>query len=173
MLFSVLTMFNYDESLFANLSFPSGINKDTAINTILEKCAELEVLYINPDTLKALIGYWSKARQWSWGRYALLLQVDYDPIENYSRVEEYNSKLTATGNSIAKNAVYNQDEMVDSSAGQTSGENVGTNTGYIHGNIGVTTSQHMLNSELVIDEKMNIYDFIAEDFKKRFCIMVY
>lgn len=46
-------------------------------------------------------------------------------------------------------------------------------TGRIHGNIGVTTSQQMLISELNLRSDYNIYDIIAEMFVKEFCIMVY
>ena len=38
-----------------------------------------------------------------------------------------------------------------------------------HGNIGVTTTQEMIKQEREIS-RFNIYDFIIEDFKMRFCI---
>lgn len=44
---------------------------------------------------------------------------------------------------------------------------------HIHGNIGVTTSQQMLESELMIAPKLNIFNYIIDSFKKRFCIMVW
>lgn len=49
----------------------------------------------------------------------------------------------------------------------------GTRSGRIHGNIGVTTSQAMLEAELKLDKKINIYDIIAKDFRNRFCILMY
>ena len=47
-----------------------------------------------------------------------------------------------------------------------------TRTGRAHGNIGVTTSQQMIQSErdLVV---FNLYDVIAESFIENFCLMVY
>ena len=47
-----------------------------------------------------------------------------------------------------------------------------TRTGRMHGNIGVTTSQQMIQSErdLVV---FNLYDVIAESFIENFCLMVY
>ena len=48
-----------------------------------------------------------------------------------------------------------------------------TRTSRIHGNIGVTTSQQMLEQELQISEKINIYNYIVNEFKQRFCIAVY
>ena len=56
----------------------------------------------------------------------------------------------------------------------THGEQVGeTFTSYIHGNIGVTTSQQMLESELELAPKINTINYIVNSFKMRFCILVY
>lgn len=58
----------------------------------------------------------------------------------------------------------------------THGEQIadsGSRTSRIHGNIGVTTSQQMLQSELDIAPNLNIYQYITADFRKRFCIEVY
>lgn len=41
-----------------------------------------------------------------------------------------------------------------------------------HGNIGVTTTQQMIEQERETG-KFNIYDVIVEDFKQRYCILVY
>lgn len=45
-------------------------------------------------------------------------------------------------------------------------------TGRAHGNIGVTTSQQMIQSEREV-AMFNIYDIIAESFVENFCLMVY
>lgn len=58
----------------------------------------------------------------------------------------------------------------------THGEQIAENhsrTSRIHGNIGVTTSQQMLEQEIAVTDKLNIYDVITNDFKNRFCILVY
>ena len=48
-----------------------------------------------------------------------------------------------------------------------------TRTSRIHGNIGVTTSQQMLEQELEVAPKLNIMNIIIESFKNRFCLLVY
>ena len=48
-----------------------------------------------------------------------------------------------------------------------------SNTNRIHGNIGVTTSQQMLQSELDLVDHLDLCQKITEDFKREFCIMVY
>lgn len=47
-----------------------------------------------------------------------------------------------------------------------------TETIHARGNIGVTTTQQMLTQEREIAD-FNIYDIITEDFKQKFCILVY
>ena len=58
----------------------------------------------------------------------------------------------------------------------THGEKIadaGTRTSRIHGNIGVVSSQQMLESELDLIPRLNFYKYLAEEFKRRFCILVY
>lgn len=59
--------------------------------------------------------------------------------------------------------------------------NTGTETGtrifshnaHLSGNIGVTTSQQMVESEIELSNRLNIINMIVTDFKKEFCLMVY
>ena len=54
-----------------------------------------------------------------------------------------------------------------------SGTNKVTRESHIAGNIGVTTSQQMLEQELLVSPKLNVYNYIMESFKNRFCIEVW
>ena len=45
-------------------------------------------------------------------------------------------------------------------------------TAHLYGNIGVTTSQQMINEELAM-RRGDLESYIIEDFKHRFCVMVY
>lgn len=68
-------------------------------------------------------------------------------------------------------------ETVNRTGGMTHGESIQTTSGGLHelrahGNIGVTTTQEMIKQEREIS-RFNVYDFIIEDFKMRFCILVY
>lgn len=51
-------------------------------------------------------------------------------------------------------------------------QNSGTRTLYVHGNIGVMSSQDMIKQEREVDE-FNIVDYIIHSFMQRFCILVY
>lgn len=58
----------------------------------------------------------------------------------------------------------------------THGEQIadsGSRTSRIHGNIGVTTSQMMVQAEVDLAPNVNIYQYITADFRKRFCVEVY
>jgi len=46
-------------------------------------------------------------------------------------------------------------------------------TSNVSGNIGVTTSQQMLNQELDLIPRLDIIEFIADDFHDEFCLLVY
>lgn len=74
-------------------------------------------------------------------------------------------QTSATGSQTSSQTVQNT---------FTHGEKVGeTFTSYIHGNIGVTTSQQMLESELELAPKINTINYMVNSFKMRFCILVY
>lgn len=51
--------------------------------------------------------------------------------------------------------------------------NTVTRNSHIAGNIGVTTSQQMLEQELLVAPKLNVYNYIMESFKNRFCLEVW
>lgn len=44
---------------------------------------------------------------------------------------------------------------------------------HTHGNIGITTSQQMIESEIALRSKYNIVSIIVESFKRRFCLLIY
>ena len=46
-------------------------------------------------------------------------------------------------------------------------------SGNVHGNIGVTTSQQMLEQEIEVAPKLNVMNFICKSFRERFCLLVY
>lgn len=50
--------------------------------------------------------------------------------------------------------------------------NKGEHESHAHGNIGVTTTQKLIREQRDI-ERFNLYDIIIEDFKMRFCILIY
>ena len=77
-----------------------------------------------------------------------------------------NSNITNTETSVTN---------ATTEAGNESGSNTNKNvhSGRIHGNIGVTTSQEMLDAEMKLWASIDVYKSIADLFVTDFCIMIY
>lgn len=105
-------------------------------------------------------------------------QDDASTTTEYGKTEEGTGSTTTTFGKTETNkdeTTYGKTENVQET--KTYGEQIQTTSGgqhelRAHGNIGVTTTQEMIKQERQID-LFNIYDIIIEDFKMRFCILVY
>ncbi len=198
-----------DSDLFVNLTLPEGIDKDILTNNILLKGADFEVMYSDPYFLQDAIGMWSGKWQRTFEKWVDALSLEYNPLENYDRKEDWSDTLNKgvktsarrdNGNERSFNQYKNETETevsaFDSSSYQPSekitetpsgviidkfGEGTsGSETensktvrdGRIHGNIGVTTSQQMLQSELDI-AAWNLYEHITDIFLEEFVIPIY
>lgn len=78
-----------DDNLFGELSLPEGMDATTLINVIMMHGAEFEVLYANPDVMKSMIGVWSDKWFFTFQRWIRALAIDYNPLENYDRMEDW------------------------------------------------------------------------------------
>lgn len=194
---SILGLYQWDDTIFENLELPEGLDASLAVDSILFDNAELEIMYTDPEWMKQLIGVWSKRELPVWERVYKAITQEYDPLENYNRIENWNQ--TDTGSSSSSGSVsntnnstdthkvtgYNDGVLVDQSedtgvnqgSGQSSTEGESTlqtqHSSTVKGNIGVTTSQQMLNQELDVASRTDIYHYISRSFKNRFCLMVY
>ena len=80
---------------------------------------------------------------------------------------------TATTSTMSTSFENNTTKSATQTRNTERGENNNVkHTGRIHGNIGVTTSQQMIQAEREV-ALFNIYDVIISDFKSKFCIGVY
>lgn len=213
-----------DKSVFDLLTLPDGIDRDTCIDNIILECGEFEVLYSDPFFMRAAVGTWSSKHYRTFEKWINALNIEYDPLENYDRIENWtdsgtensnnkfiddtNTKSSSATNSHGKSDqngntedlvsaydastyqesekhVIDTDENHEDHIGTTStieNDAIQTNefhkgdknehSGRIHGNIGVTTSQQMLQSELDI-ARFNIIQEITNLFMVELCIMVY
>ena len=210
-LLTVEGLYNYDNTLFDGFNVPNGLVKQIAIDAILMRTRELEILYPDFMYMKNRITIWSNKYQITWKKLYDTTVLEYNPIENYDRIEDLtdsddektssardNTIISTSTNEILNNVnitdqntafnagladhakqITDGDTTENGSITNTEKENVNdgrtvkhTRTGRVHGNIGVTTSQQMIQSErdLVV---FNLYDVIAESFIETFCLMVY
>lgn len=105
-------LYNYDNSLFQGLILPEGLESDIAINTILMRAGEFELLYPNFDFMKSQIGFWARKHQRTFEKWLDALSIDYDPLYNYDRHEEYSDE-EHKGSSYKTEADYNNDKTLD------------------------------------------------------------
>lgn len=194
-------IYQYDNSIFDLLTLPEGIDKDTLINNIFSRSGEFEVMYPDANYLKPAIGAWSAKWQSTFIRWMNALSIEYDPLENYNRYEHwtdnkdsqvYGAAIGSTSgktDSTTTNKVSaddagdaftakDQTEIHGTDSGSTLSNTSNTvdddneHDGRIHGNIGVTTSQQMLISELDLGY-WNLYEKITDLFLTEFVIPVY
>ena len=191
---------NIGDDLFKGLTLPEGLAKKTLTDNILLQGGEFEVLYSDPWALQNFISVWADREAATFKRWVDALAIEYAPLENYDRHEDWTDTLdsdgtsntTGTNDTSTSGTVTTDVSAFDSSSYQpkdkvTSSEtidndttesntstldNEGVHTGRIHGNIGVTTSQQMLEAELDLGY-WNIYSRITDMFLKEFCIMIY
>lgn len=179
-------------SVFDGAEFPESIHRDTLISTIKIRSGEFELLYPDPNFLAPAITAWSKKWKWTFDKWARALEVQYNPLENYDRMEETEdhrdvktTDKTRTDMSSSNQesvAAFNEDEFQPRTSTNSSGYSANSgdlitgetykHNARLHGNIGVTTSQQMLQSELDV-ARFNLYEQIADIFVSEFCIMVY
>lgn len=185
---TLIGMYNYDNTLFDGLQLPDYFDKETLVNTILLAGGEFGAIYPNADFMKQAITLWSAKNQRYFERLAVLMQEEYDPLENYNRQEKWTDKgsgssesefendSTSTGQVSAFNSsdFENRDKSTGKDTGTSSGSSEYENNreGYARGNIGVTTSQEMFRQEMGI-VSLSPYDVIAGDFINEFCIKLY
>lgn len=214
---TLIGLYNYQDDLFDDLSLPDGIDKQTFIENLLLRSGEFQLLYPDGDFMKSAIVAWG--RKWfpTFTRWVSALAIEYDPLENYDRREEWqdtvNAKTTGsssgstsgsasgstggttgstTTNSVSAydggTAYTPKDQTVLSgtdsstssstssstnSSSNSSQENRGAkHEGRTHGNIGVTTSQQMLISELDLGY-WNLYERMIGLFLTEFVLPIY
>lgn len=78
-----------NSDLFSELSVPAGIDKDVLIDNILLRGGEFEVVYSDPNFMQYAIGSWSRKWYRTMRKWLEALSIDYNPLENYDRYEEF------------------------------------------------------------------------------------
>lgn len=172
MLLSIMGLYEYDNNLFQGLQLPEGLDREATINEILLQCAELEILYPNIDTMKLAITTWSLANQYTWQKLYDTMTVEYNPIWNVDATVSIDRDATGTGNATDAVKGFNSNTWAESDKTDTSSAATEDVTERRTGNIGVTTTQQMLEAERKIAE-FNMISYIAQSFKQRFCLLIY
>lgn len=149
-----------------------GLQEDELINDALIELANM------------IIGQFAL----SWNKIYDAINTEYKPLENYDMEQKETPNITHTKNVNSKvqtdNGLYgfNSNDLVPQGQSETSGakldnEETNSETGTRdltrHGNIGVTTSQQMLQSEIDLRSNFNFMNLIMGDVDSILCLMVY
>lgn len=170
---TLIGMYNYDQSIFAPLTLPAGLETGIAVNTILREKGEFPSLYTDPDFLKFAIGTWSKENQMAFEHLAKVQKASYDPLSNYDRTEQ--EKIVGGGSSTQEDKLSAYNSSTYQPSGQTDVKDSNNSTRDLHafGNIGTVTNAKMLLEEKEVVERVNPYMIIANMFADAFCIKIY
>lgn len=148
---SILTLYNYDPSIFNDFRVPNHLNKQTVINKLCLDLAELSLLYSAPDVMKQAIKTWTDVHYNEWCDLQETLEYDYNPIwnvdgtvketHNLKNVKQKSGKDTLQNsgtdqfNNTGSDTVANSGSDVSTNSGQDTTANSGTDTttGYVTG----------------------------------------
>ena len=171
-LISILSIYEYDNSIFDGVIVPENVDKEVLINTILYQNAELQLLYSDPDTLKNMITLWSKSSAYTWEKMAKTLDLVYNPIWNKDGKITESEEITSDQTGTLKVSAFNQTDFANRQQTESEAGSGREYTRIEQGNIGVTSTQQLIKEERET-ALFNFYDVVSNDFKNRFCIMVY
>ena len=96
----------------------------------------------------------------------------YQPAEKTTTDLDGTDTTTYTGTDTTTHSGTIKDEYGEGSSGSETENSKNVHSGRLHGNIGVTTSQQMLEAELDI-ARWNIYEHITDIFLSEFIIPIY
>ena len=187
---SLIAMYEYfDGNLFDRMQLPPEYDKETAVQTILLRGGMFPVVWSNPDFVRNMIRIWSNKNYLKFKRWAEEIEAEFNPLYNYDRYEDWTDKEkvkdagTAHSETDATTKVSAYDTNTMQPESQALGESDGSSEnnrdrdaehkGHLYGNIGVTTATAMLTEAWTFYEEHNIYDALAEEFCKEFCLMIY
>lgn len=169
---SILGLYSYDGTIFDDMVLPEGMDHNMAVDEILLRCADLELLYPDADFMKYAIGHWSKANSYNFAKMFNTTQLEYNPIWNKDGQIIEETDTTGDGTSTGSSKGFNSDNWAEGIRNQDQTAGHGKTVRTEQGNIGVTTTQQMIREERDISE-FNIYGYIADRFKSEFCLLVY
>lgn len=193
---TLIGMYNYDSTLFDELTLPSDIDKQAFVNNLLLKSGEFEVLYPSTDFMKQSIKLWGIKWYHTFEKWLEGQAATWNPIENYDRYEDSTDHDTSTGSgtdgttvtgsgsteskvSAFDSSTYQPGSFDETSSGSTSNSSTSTSgtsdrehNSHIHGNIGVTQASDMLRSFYDISA-WNLLDHMVDLFITEFCIQTY
>lgn len=185
---TLMGLYQYSNTLFDQLVFPVWSvpsqpsvvqftpDKDTLIAVILEKGGDFPILYPNFEFMQYMIGVWSTNTAYMMEKLYQTQNYRYNAIHNYDRTGKItrNSSSNRGGIVTGSQTAFNSDSFKDTGKSTSVENGSGSETveETVSGNIGVTSTQQMLQQERDL-AYFKWYDIIADDFINKFCIQIF
>lgn len=174
---SVLGLYNWDNTIFDGFSLPEQINKEDLVFNLLMETADLTTVYPDSEFMKEAIKRWSATRLHTWERLAGVFYEDYDPFINIKRDEHREITQERDLQGSASNKVNAWETSTPQEQSSTESTDTGTvkTTEHLHieGDSAITDAQDVMRKEVEVRLKYDMYRIIINEFKQRFCLMLY
>ena len=167
---SLWGLYQVDPTILDGLIVPEGMDGENLRDNLLLETESMEILYPNTLFLKMAVTVWAAERLPVWEKLYATTVLEYNPIENYDRQEESESGNSGTSGGTTTTTNSNTGKAVSSGSNTTIGNSKFKSR--VHGNIGVTTTQQMIEQERRSVE-FCMTEYIINDFIDRFCVGVY
>lgn len=170
---SLAGLYQWDNTLFDDVVLPTQVDRDDFIFELLSQTAELEVCYTDPEFMKESLGRWSSIRLYTWQRMADTLYKNYDPYINMTRDESRTIERDLKNRAVNTVNAWDTSDQTQQTA--TDGADTGTikETFHSQGDSALYTPTDILGKEYEARRKYDLYKFIIDDFKSRYCLLVY
>lgn len=79
-----------------NIIVPSPLSSDLARSAIVIKCGLLTPVFGEPDVFAEVVKTWNASMGFAYDHLIKIYESDYDPVENYDRIEEWSDSGNRT-----------------------------------------------------------------------------
>lgn len=176
--------FDHSDDFFSDVVLDSRLSKELLADRIRECCGNLICVYSERNTLKHYSDNFFKRNEKRFKDLTDTLFYEYNPLDNYDRTEtttlthEGSSTASSTSNGSTSRSAFNSatTHPVDASTGEASGENTENytdiTTNRTRGNIGVTSSMQLIESQRSL-VMFDIIDRIVALWEVEFCLLIF
>lgn len=121
---SVPALYDYDPSIFDGLVFPTGLDRDILIGTILRATSPFEATYPDPYVCKCWISGFSAARLPTWQKLYNTTIAEYNMLDNQQRdsIENGSNTGSSSGSSSSNTSSTRSPDLT------TTGQNGGSDS---------------------------------------------
>lgn len=160
-----------DKTLFDNIKLYEGFDKQVLIDLIMQQSGELFPFHQQPEYLQLNIENWFSRMYEQFKRMYIAITADYNPIENYDRIEEWSDSESLSQSELESSSSSSSahDSTSDSSSNSMTNDISAANmtTGFLPDSAsnGVSAGRSANDSTSRINSSRNRYD-LSDRFSK-------